>query len=160
MPLALRSVPEAATIQALRTDVALQIARHQRQLGISQLRAAKQWRIPQPTLSKIANGRISDLSLELLLRIAVRAGLPMTLQTGRVPQEAGAFVSARQPTSSRPLRSRLADEAREASRQAERRLSPAKRLEAFLEHNQLIALLHRAGHAAETERVRRTPREP
>ena len=89
------------TVHALRSGVALQIARHTERLGISQLAAAKQLDVPQPTLSEIVNGHTSDLSLELLLRIAVRAGLRITLQTGPVPQEAGAFVSAGRPSSAR-----------------------------------------------------------
>ena len=79
--------------------MALQLARYAHRTGLTQIAAAKQLGLPQPTLSKIINGRVSDLSLELLIRVAVRAGLPMTLQTGLVPQEAGAFSS--------PTRSRL-----------------------------------------------------
>lgn len=62
--------------------MAHQIARRAQQQGVSQLARARHLGIPQPTLSKIVNGRVSDLSLELLIRSAVRAGLPMTLQTG------------------------------------------------------------------------------
>ena len=99
--------PELETVHALRSDVALQIARYVERLGISQLAAAKALHVPQPTLSKIANGHTSDLSLELLLRIAVRAGLRITLQTGLVPQEAGAYVAIRRPSSDRTFRSKL-----------------------------------------------------
>src|SRR6476620_11120805 len=93
--------PEFETVHALRSDVAYQIARYAERLGISQLAAAKRLNVPQPTLSKIVNGHTSDLSLELLLRIAVRAGLRITLQTGLVPQEAGAYVAVRGPFSAR-----------------------------------------------------------
>jgi hypothetical protein len=34
-----------------------------------------------------------------------------------------------------------------------RRFSPAERLEAFVEHNELLAAIHQAGHAAEQRRV-------
>jgi predicted XRE-type DNA-binding protein len=47
-----------ATIHALRSDLALQIARHVSRSGESQVRESKRLRIPQPTLSKILNGRI------------------------------------------------------------------------------------------------------
>ena len=60
--------PDIATIQALRGDVARQIARYAQRVGASQLVAAKQLGIPQPTLSKIINGHVSDISLELLIR--------------------------------------------------------------------------------------------
>jgi predicted XRE-type DNA-binding protein len=106
--------PDMATVQALRSDVALQLARFTQRLGVSQVVAARQLGVPQPTLSKIINGRVSDLSLELLIRTAARAGLPMTLQTGRVPQEAGAFVSGTPSRSSRTSPSRLGDEVRES----------------------------------------------
>jgi predicted XRE-type DNA-binding protein len=149
--------PDIATVQSLRSDVALQIARYTHRLGINQLAAARRLRVPQPTLSKIANGRISDLSLELLIRIAVRAGMPVTLQTGLVPQEAGAFISGSRSPSPRTFPSNLADEARESLKQSERRLTHSQRLEAFLEHNQLLDVLHQAGRLAEAERVRNAP---
>jgi predicted XRE-type DNA-binding protein len=136
--------PEDATIQSLRNDLALQVARFARRLGLTQVAAARQLRIPQPTLSKIINGRVSDLSIELLIRIAVRAGLPLTLHTGHAPEEAGAFVSATSPSSPQASRSRLADAARDSVLQSGQRLTPSERLEAFLEHNQLVASLREA----------------
>ena len=144
--------PEIATIQALRSDVALQIARCAQRLGVNQLAAAKRLGVPQPTLSKIVNGHTSDLSLELLIRIAVRAGLPIALQTGRRPEEAGAFVS-RKPVPSADG-SRLAQDARASMLQSAHRMTATERVEAFLEHSQLVAALHTAGRAAETERAR------
>ena len=81
---------DEATIQSLRRDLALQLSRVARRLGDTQVVAARRLSLPQPTLSKIINGRVSDLSIEFLLRVAVRAGLPVTLQTGRDAAEAGA----------------------------------------------------------------------
>ena len=151
---------DIATVQALRSDVALQIARHARRMGVTQLVAAKQLGLPQPTLSKIINGRVSDLSLELLIRTAARAGLAMTLHTGRVPQEAGAFVSGTQSRSSRSSRSKLGEEARESLNQSASRLTPTERLQAFLEHNELMGALHQAGRVAEAKRERKTLQKP
>jgi predicted XRE-type DNA-binding protein len=144
-----------ATVQALRSDVALQLSRYAHGLGVTQVAVAKQLGLPQPTVSKIANGRVSDLSLELLIRIAVRAGLPITLQTGYTPQEAGAFVSGIHSRSPQGIRSKLADEARATVVQSEASLTPSQRLEAFLEHNQLMGSLHEAGRAAEALRVQK-----
>jgi len=144
-----------ATIQALRGDLALQLARYAARLGIRQIAAAKQLGLPQPTLSKIANGRVSDVSLELLIRVAVRAGLPIALQTGHAPQEAGAFVSVIQSPPLRSTRSKLADEARALLIQSAASLTPSQRLEAFLEHNQLMGALQQAGREAEARRVHR-----
>ena len=140
--------PDLETVHALRRDVALQIARYAERLGISQVAAAKQLDVPQPTLSKIVNGRTSDLSLELLLRIAVRAGMRITLQTGRIPHEAGAFVSAGWPFSVRAVPSKIAAQTRAALQESLRELTPAQRLEAFVEHNQLASELQETGRAA------------
>jgi predicted XRE-type DNA-binding protein len=152
--------PEIATIQALRSDLALQIARHIRRSEQSQVAAAKRLGIPQPTLSKIMNGRVTELSLELLIRIAVRAGLPLVLQTGKVPAEAGAFVSGA-ATPERIPRSKLADEARDALTQSARRLTPEQRLEAHLKHSELVTALHNAGqahHAGKSARLSKRSR--
>jgi predicted XRE-type DNA-binding protein len=151
---------DIATVQALRSDVALQLARYTQRMSATQVEAARQLGVPQPTLSKIINGRVSDISLELLIRIAVRAGLFITLQTGRVPQEAGAFNSGTHSGSSRAFRSKLGDAARQSLVQAESRLTPSQRLQAFLEHNQLQAALHQAGRAAEAQRVRKALHKP
>jgi len=141
--------PDFETVHVLRSDVALQIARYTVRLGISQQAAAKQLEVPQPTLSKIVNGHTSDLSLELLLRIAVRAGLRITLQTGLIPQEAGAFVSAGRPSSARAFPSKIAAGIHASLKESLRKLTPAQRLEAFLEHNQLASELLEAGRAAQ-----------
>jgi len=152
--------PDMATVQALRSDVALQLARFTRRMGVTQIAAAKRLGLPQPTLSKIINGRVSDVSLELLIRAAARAGLPMTLQTGRTPQEAGAFVSGIHSSSSRAFRSKLGEEAQDSLIQAASRLTPTERLQAFVEHNQLMGALHQAGRKAEAQRVRKALQKP
>ena len=150
--------PDAATIQSLRRDLALQVSRALPQLGATQVVAAKRLGLPQPTLSKLINGRVDNLSMELLIRVAVRAGLSLTLHTGEVPEEAGVFVSSsdRHPIASG--RSQVAGEARRSVELAHRRLAPAQRLEAFLEHNQLLAELHQAGRVAEKVRAGKAPR--
>ena len=145
--------PDFETVHALRSDVALQIARYTERLGISQLAAAKQLDVPQPTLSKIVNGHTFDLSLELLLRIAVRAGLRMTLQTGLIPQEAGAFISAGAPPATRAFPSGIATRTHASLQESLRRLTPAQRLEVLLEHNQLAIELRESGGAAQVPRL-------
>ena len=134
-----------ATIQALRSDVALQIARFLQGQELTQAAAAKLLRVPQPTLSKIVNGRVTDLSLELLLRIAVRAGLHLVLQIGAVPEEAGAFVSGSVPAARTGTRSKLAGDARDALLATAREMTPEQRLHAHLKHSELVSSLHRAG---------------
>jgi len=149
---------DVSTILALRSDVAHQIARRVKQLGLSQLAAARHLAIPQPTVSKIVNGRIGDLSLELLIRIAVRAGLAMTLQTGQVPEEAGVFRSGCSARALRAQTSALNDEARVTLARSERDMTPTQKLQAFLEHNSLIEQLRAAGRTADAERTQRTTR--
>lgn len=147
-------LPDEATIQSLRRDLALQVSRAVSRLGATQVLAAQQLGVPQPTLSKLMNGHIDSLSIELLVRIAVRAGLSLTLHTGDVPEEAGVCISSsdRHPPSIRG-QSQLADEARRSLETSDRRLTSSQRVEAFLEHNQLVAELHRAGRTAEKLRT-------
>ncbi len=150
--------PEQATVQRLRSDMALQVARHLARLGLSQAAAARSLDIPQPTLSKIVNGRVANVSLEFLVRVAVRAGLPVVLQTGGAPEEAGAFVSAAPPRADRAARSRLAQEARASVARSARLLTPSQRAEAFLEHNQLLGALRSAAEAVRDARPARPER--
>lgn len=139
---------DVATVRALRSDVALQIARYLKRQQLNQATAAKLLRIPQPTLSKIVNGRVSDLSLELLIRIAVRAGLRLVIQTGPVPEEAGAFLSDTVATARTGVRSKLAEQARDALLATARQMTPEQRLNAHLKHSELVTSLHRAGGAS------------
>jgi transcriptional regulator with XRE-family HTH domain len=148
---------DEATIQSLRRDIALQVSKIARRSGDTQIALARRLGIPQPTLSKIINGRVHDLSIELLLRVAIRAGLALTLQTGRDAAEAGAFVSGLVRGSIRENGSRLAKEARKSLQSSANHLTPAEHLEAYLQHNQLLAMLHQAGRAAEQKRVLKPP---
>ena len=153
--------PDEATIHSLRRDLALQVSRAVRRLGATQMVAAKRLGVPQPTLSKLINGRIDNLSIELLIRIAVRAGISLTLHTGDIPEEAGVFVSTLDRHSPHLRRkSQLADEARHSLGVSDRRLTPTQRLEAFLEHNQLLAELHQAGREAQRLRATKPQRTP
>ncbi len=137
--------PDQAAVQALRSDLALQIARHVGRDGHTQVATAKRLAIPQPTMSKIMRGQVEAVSLELMLKIAVRAGLSVVLQTGKDPAEAGVYVSGITTPKPARIESRLAEEARHAVRESLRSLSPAKRLEAHLKHTELVTELHRAG---------------
>jgi predicted XRE-type DNA-binding protein len=126
-----------AAVANLRRDLALQLSRAVKQWGVTQSAAAKRLKLPQPTLSKIINGQTDKLSIEFLVRAAVRAGLSLTLFTGDDADQAGVFVTHRDAPS-----------ARADTETANRRRAPSQRLEAFLEHNQLLAELRRAGRPA------------
>lgn len=136
--------PDAATIQALRRDLALQIARFVERSGNSQVAAARSLGIPQPTLSKIANAQVAELSLELLIRVAVRAQLPLVMQTGKDPSEAGVFVSGT-ARYQRAQRSQLVERARQELDASSQSLTPEQRLDAQLKHSELLAELQLAG---------------
>jgi predicted XRE-type DNA-binding protein len=148
---------DIATIQALRSDMALQISRCLQRRGLSLVTASKVFDIPQPTLSKIMKGRVANLSLELLIRISVRIGLPLVMQTGDAPEEAGVYLF-RNSTSATPSppKSRLAQEARDALIATARKLTPEQRLNAMLEQCQLAAQLHAAGRKAEVASTRKS----
>lgn len=139
--------PDQAVIRALRSDLALQIARHVRRSGQTQSAAAGRLAIPQPTLSKVMRGDVEAISLELLLRVAVRAGLSVVLQTGQDPAEAGVYVSGIATSKPARMKSRLAEEARHAASEAARSLTPEQRLEAQRKHSELVVALQRAGMA-------------
>jgi predicted XRE-type DNA-binding protein len=137
--------PDEAAIKALRSDLALQIARHVECDGQTQVAAAKRLAIPQPTMSKIMRGQVDEVSLELMLKVAVRAGLSVVLQTGKDPAEAGVYVSGTTPSQPARIKSRLAEAARHAVNESVRSLTPEKRLEAHLKHSELVTELHRSG---------------
>jgi predicted XRE-type DNA-binding protein len=142
--------PDFATVHALRQDLALQIDRFIKRSGVSQMAAAKSLGIPQPTLSKIANARVADLSLELLIRIAVRARLPLVLHTGKDPDEAGVF-EAGNASLERTAPSRLSRQARRELEASARLMTPEVRLEAQQQHSQLLAELHLAGKSSRND---------
>jgi predicted XRE-type DNA-binding protein len=142
------------TIHALRRDVALQIARRVQARRQTQVAVAQDLGIPQPTLSKIMNGNVSDLSLELLIRIAVRSGLQLVLQTGGEPSEVGAFVAGRATSSRAGPTSKVADAARESLLDLARQMTPEQRLDAQLRHSELVTELHHAGRRLNDMRIR------
>lgn len=148
---------DTLTIQALRSDMALQLSRFVQREGASQVATAKRLGIPQPTLSKIIRGDVDSLSLELLIRVAVRAGLPFVLQTGKEPAEAGVYVSGRSlPQRSQP--SALGSHAKETLLQGMFRLSPQERLKAQLQHSELLAELQQAAAVAPSRKPAATRR--
>jgi predicted XRE-type DNA-binding protein len=147
---------EQQTLLALRSDLALQIARAVGASGQTQTAAAASLQLPQPTFSRIINGRVEGLTVELLIRVAVRLRLPLSLQTGLDAREAGVFLASGPgpgPGPSPRLGQRLnpskvADHAKLALLNSIRRRSPTERLEAFIEHNRLLAALRTAGEAS------------
>src|ERR1700689_5567751 len=105
---------DTRTVQALRSDLALQIARLIRCSGQTQVAAAKRLAVPQPTVSQIMHGKVWHLYLELLIRIVGGAELPVAVQTGRDEKEPADLGEGDPLQESRILRSKVADEAHQA----------------------------------------------
>lgn len=145
----MREPDDLATIRALRGDVALQISRSICTRNLSQSAAARLLGVPHSTLVKIVNGSASGLSLDLLIRIAVRAHLSLVLQTGTVPAEAGAFVSGRVQALRVGARSRVVERSRDELLTAARAMTPEQRLNVQLEHSELLAELQAGASASQ-----------
>lgn len=64
-----------AEILALRAEVMIRIEQHLKTKGWTQLEAAKKLGITQPRVSKLIKGIWQDFSLDMLLTLAVRAGM-------------------------------------------------------------------------------------
>src|SRR5581483_1097531 len=82
---------EEATALHIRSQLAAALEHHIDRKGWSQSEAARELRVPQPTISKIVNGKIEKLSIEFLIKLMVRANLPVGISAGR-------SVSARRRT--------------------------------------------------------------
>jgi predicted XRE-type DNA-binding protein len=69
----------------IRSQLAATLERHIEHKGWSQTQAARELKVPQPTISKIVNGNIDKLSIEFLVKLTVRAGIPVHVSSGRAP---------------------------------------------------------------------------
>jgi len=74
---------EKAIAQHIRSELAARLEQHIERKGWSQTAAARAFRIPQPTISKIVNGNIDRLSIEFSIKLIVRAGLPVGITAER-----------------------------------------------------------------------------
>jgi predicted XRE-type DNA-binding protein len=74
---------EEATALHIRAQLAASLEHHIERKGWSQTAAARALKVPQPTISKIVNGNIDKLSIDFLIKLMVRAGLPVGIQGGR-----------------------------------------------------------------------------
>jgi predicted XRE-type DNA-binding protein len=71
---------DVETSRRLRSDIARQISQFVDGQKLNRVAASKLLRIRERTLSKVVQGRISGLSLDLLMRMAARAGLHVDMQ--------------------------------------------------------------------------------
>ena len=74
---------EEAIAMHIRSQLAAALEYHIERKGWTQTAAARALKVPQPTISKIVNGNIEKLSIEFLIKLMVRADLPVNISGGR-----------------------------------------------------------------------------
>jgi predicted XRE-type DNA-binding protein len=74
---------EEAIALHIRSQLVARLEQHIERKGWSQAAAARALKVPQPTISKIVNGNIDRLSIEFLIKLMVRAGLPVGITGAR-----------------------------------------------------------------------------
>jgi len=77
---ALEDTPEQAESMRLRSVFMLAIEQHVAQLGATQTEQARRLGITQPRLNDLLQGRIHKFSLDALVDIASKAGLPAAVE--------------------------------------------------------------------------------
>jgi predicted XRE-type DNA-binding protein len=75
--------PDQAVALHIRSQLAGALEYHIERKGWSETEAARVLKVPQLTVSKIVNGNIEKLSIEFLIKLMVRAGLPVSITAGR-----------------------------------------------------------------------------
>ena len=75
--------PDEAAVLHIRSQLAAALEDHIERKGWSQTEAARALKVTQPTVAKIVNGNIEELSIEYLIKLMVRAGLPVSITDGR-----------------------------------------------------------------------------
>ena len=73
---------EEAIALHMRSQLAATLEQHIEHRGWSQTQAARELKVPQPTISKIVNGNVERLSIEFLVKLTVRAGIPIRVSSG------------------------------------------------------------------------------
>ena len=76
--------PDEAAALHIQAQLAVALEHHIKRKRWSQTEAARALKVPQPTISKIVNGNIEKLSIEFLIKLMVRAGLPVGFAGGRL----------------------------------------------------------------------------
>ncbi len=72
--------PHEAAVLLLRAEVAEALRAWMEREGLTQARAAKRLGIAQPRLSEIAQGKVELLSLDYLVGLCAKAGVPLRLR--------------------------------------------------------------------------------
>lgn len=61
----------------------LELTRHIRREGLTQVQAAKAFGVSQPRISNLIRGKINAFGLDLLVRMATKAGLRVSMRVKR-----------------------------------------------------------------------------
>lgn len=77
---ALEDGPEAAANMRLRSELMSALQQVITGWGLTQIEAARRLDMPSSRLSPLLRGRINQFSLDALVKLAVRAGLSVTLR--------------------------------------------------------------------------------
>jgi predicted XRE-type DNA-binding protein len=80
---ALTDNAEEAANLTVRSDLMIAISGAVERWELTQLEAARRLGITQPRLNKLLNGKIDQFSLDMLLNLAVRAGLDVRVEITR-----------------------------------------------------------------------------
>lgn len=72
--------PAEAEVMKLRTVVMLRIEQRVKAKGWTQAEAARRLGVTQPRISRLIKGNWEDFSLDMLLTLATRAGLKLSLR--------------------------------------------------------------------------------
>ena len=86
---------EQATVLYIRSQLAAALEHHIDRKGWCQAEAARALKVPQPTISNIVDGSIDKLSIEFLVKLMVRVGLPVNVSGGVSPSLAARTRSLR-----------------------------------------------------------------
>ena len=76
---ALEESPEEAATMTIRSNVMVAITEKVRSWNTTQARAARRLGITQPRLDDLLRGKINKFSLDILLTLAIRAGLKVKI---------------------------------------------------------------------------------
>jgi predicted XRE-type DNA-binding protein len=81
---ALEDNPAEAANLRLRSELMIAIRQAAGEWAVTQATAARRLGVTQPRLNDLLRGRIEKFSLDALTRLAVRAGLEVRIQVGRL----------------------------------------------------------------------------
>lgn len=78
---------DEAREQAMRAEIAARIGMWIQEHNLKQKDAAKLFKVPQPTISKVVSGNISNLSLAFFVKMLLRADIPFRICRARSADE-------------------------------------------------------------------------